>query len=81
MAAALAGKRRYPNDLSIIATDMEGFGDAIASSAARGYPILLVYPDGRECLLRPENEIDEATAKAEFEALIAGTPKPVGDER
>jgi hypothetical protein len=81
IATSVAGSPRYPNNLSIIPTDIEGFAEGIASSAARGHPILLVYPDGRECLLRPEKELDEAAANAEFDALIGDVPKPVGDGR
>jgi hypothetical protein len=41
----------YPNDVSFIAADLPGFGEAMAEALLEGKPIVVVFPDGRERLI------------------------------
>lgn len=39
----------YPNDVTFLAADHPEFGAMIGSELLRGNPIVVFFPDGREC--------------------------------
>jgi hypothetical protein len=39
----------YPNDSTLIAADHPDFGVMIGNALLRGNPIVVFFPDGREC--------------------------------
>jgi len=43
----------YPAGTAFIASDQEGFGEALTEAVAEHRPVAIVYPDGREIVAAP----------------------------
>jgi hypothetical protein len=59
---AVEGKSPYPNGAAFLASDLPGFGEALARFARERIPVVIVYPDGEERILSPEQVADRPVA-------------------
>lgn len=59
---AIQGKSPYPNGAAFLASDLPGFGETLARYARERTPVVIVYPDGEERILTPEQVTDRPPA-------------------
>ena len=59
---AVDGRSPYPNEAAFVASDLPNLGAVLAEHARERRPVVLVYPDGEERILRPEQAIEHPAA-------------------
>ena len=57
----MEGRSPYPNGAAFVAADLPNLGEAVAGYARERRPVVIVYPDGDERVLTP-NELSESPA-------------------
>lgn len=51
----LADEAEYPNDTALVPADLPDFEQIVSAERLQGRPVLVVYPDGSERLIKPDD--------------------------
>lgn len=67
----------YPDGAVFIAADLPNFGRVMSRALLEGDPIVVIYPDGRERLVRPRSPRG-ASVMALIRATLERARRPLG---